>query len=107
MIEVNNLTRTPVDKKFLKKIGQKVLEERKEGGKDLSIALVGKKKIRGLNKNYRKRNKTTDVLSFKYNSWGEVIICPEVVRKNAKKFHSTFKEELARVLIHGISHLLE
>ena len=106
MIEVNNLTRVPVDKKFLKKIGQKVLEKGKKEIKDLSIALVGGKKIRELNKNYRKKDKATDVLSFKYNSWGEIIICPELVRKNAERFHSTFKEELARVLIHGISHLL-
>jgi len=116
MIEVNNLTKAPVDKKFLRKIGQKVLEkesplakatENKEKKKiDLSIVLVGQKKIRELNKNYRKKDRATDVLSFKYNSLGEIVICPEAVRKNAKKFNSTFKKELARVLIHGILHLL-
>ena len=106
MIEINNLTTTSVDKKFLRKIGQKVLEKRKKEDKDLSIALVGQKKIRELNKNYRKKDKATDVLSFRYNSLGEIVICPGVVRKNAKKFNSTFKKELARVLIHGILHLL-
>ena len=106
MIEINNLTTVSVDKKFLKKIERRVLKEEKKGGKDLSIALVGQKKIRELNKNYRKKDKVTDVLSFKYNSSGEIVICPKVVRKNAKKFNSTFKKELARVLIHGILHLL-
>ncbi|KPJ73409.1 hypothetical protein AMJ48_01485 [Parcubacteria bacterium DG_74_1] len=106
MIEINNLTTTLVDKKSLKEIGQKILEKEEKEGKDLSIALVGQKKIRELNKNYRKKDKATDVLSFKYDSLGEIVICPEVVRKNAKKFNSTFKKELARVLIHGILHLL-
>jgi probable rRNA maturation factor len=106
MIEINNLTTISVDKKFLKKIGQQVLEKEKKEGRDLSIALVGQKKIRELNKKYRKEDKATDVLSFQYNSLGEIVICPTVVRKNAKKFKSTFKKELARVLTHGILHLL-
>ena len=106
MVEINNLTNAPVDKKFLKKIGEEVLKKEKKDSKDLSIALIRQKEIRELNKNYRKRDKSTDVLSFKYNTLGEVIICPEMVRANAKKFNSTFKKELARVLIHGILHLL-
>ena len=106
MVEINNLTNAPVDKEFLKKIGEEVLKKEKKDSKDLSIALIRQKEIRELNKNYRKRDKSTDVLSFKYNTLGEVIICPEMVRANAKKFNSTFKKELARVLIHGILHLL-
>jgi len=116
MIEINNLTTTPVDKKFLKKVGQKVLEgeafsvkatkNKKKKKIDLSIVLIGQKKIRELNKNYRKKDRVTDALSFKYDSSGEIVICPEVLRENAEKFKSTFKKELARVLIHGILHLL-
>ena len=37
---------------------------------------------------------------------GEVVICLREVKKNAKRFNSTSKKELARVLIHGILHLL-
>ena len=36
---------------------------------------------------------------------GEVIICLEVVKENAKKFGVTFKQELAKILIHGVLHL--
>ena len=36
---------------------------------------------------------------------GEILICPQEVKKNAKKYGLTFKKELARVLIHGILHL--
>jgi probable rRNA maturation factor len=106
MVEINNLTKVSVDKRFLKKIGEEVLKKEKKDIKDLSVALIGQKEITELNKDYRKKDKPTDVLSFQYNILGEIVICPEVVRANAKKFNSTFKKELARVLIHGILHLL-
>ena len=107
MIEVNNLTGFRVNKDFLKKIAQKVLANEKKNKTELSIALVGPSRIKELNKKYRKKDKVTDVLSFIYNkSSGEIAICLQEVKKNAKKFDSIFKKELARVLIHGTLHLL-
>ena len=89
MIEINNLTKSRANKEFLKELAKKVLEE--ENKKiTLSIALVGPDRIRELNRKYRKRDKPTDVLSFQYDGWGEVVICPEVVKKNAKQFQSTY-----------------
>jgi len=125
MIEINNLTASPVDKKFLEKIAESILKKEKKLNKDLSIALVGSERMRELNKKYRGKNLATDVLSFQYGDSGEVAICLPQVKKNAKKFKSTtelplaeakvktrtkfsspFKKELTRVLIHGILHLL-
>jgi len=105
MIEINNLTTNPVDEEFLKKAAEKVLGgEKKEG--DLSIALVGQGRIRELNKKYRGKNRATDALAFPGDGLGEIVICLGEVKKNAKRFNSTFEKELARVLIHGILHLL-
>ena len=135
MIEINNLTTNPVDEEFLKKIAKKVLEEELEISKyrniELSIALVGQGRIKELNKRYRGKNRVTDVLAFGENSkWGpnkvwegggrvgvqipnskikglgEIVICLREVKKNVKRLSSTFEKELARVLIHGILHLL-
>ena len=106
MIEINNLTTVSVDEEFLKKIAKKVLQGEKKENKDLSIALVGQKRMRELNKKYRGKNRVTDVLAFPGDGLGEIVICSKEVRKNAKKFDSTFGKELARVLIHGILHLL-
>jgi len=106
MIEINNLTTVKVDEEFLKKIAQKVLEKEKQGNKNLSIALIGQGRIRELNKRYRGKNRATDVLAFPGNGLGEIVICLREVKKNAKRFDSIFKKELARVLIHGILHLL-
>jgi len=121
MIEINNLTTNPIDENFLKKIVKKVLEgENKK--RDLSIALVGQDRMRELNKKYRGKNRVTDVLAFGQNKklkiknqkfpillkseLGEVVICLQEVKKNAKRFGEKFEKELARVLIHGILHLL-
>jgi len=109
MIEINNLTTVQrIDEEFLKKIAQKVLEGENKKASELSIALVGQGRIRELNKRYRGKNRITDVLAFqnKEIGLGEVVICLREVKKNAKRFSSTFEKELARVLIHGILHLL-
>ena len=55
MIEVNNLTRSPVNEALLKKVATTVLKKEKEEGKELSIAIVGPKIMRELNKKYRKK----------------------------------------------------
>ncbi|TFG35659.1 MAG: rRNA maturation RNase YbeY [Parcubacteria group bacterium] len=111
MIEVNNLTAHSIDKKFLKGLALKILKKESSGSnfkkKDLSVALVAPLRIKELNKRYRKKNRPTDVLSFQdKENWGEIVICPIEVKKNAKKFNSNFKKELSRVLIHGVLHLL-
>lgn len=116
MIEINNLTTNPVDEEFLKNVGQKVLEgEHPSIGRvpknlDLSIILIGPAKMRKLNKTYLRKNRVTDILAFSENSppqnLGEIVICLREVKKNAKRYNLTFKKELARVLIHGILHLL-
>jgi rRNA maturation RNase YbeY len=105
-IEINNLTTNPVDEEFLKVVAKKVLEGENKNEKDLSIALVGQGRIRKLNKQYLKKNRVTDVLAFPGNGLGEIVICLREVKKNAKRFGSTFEKELARVLIHGILHLI-
>jgi len=36
---------------------------------------------------------------------GEIVICPEVVKDNAKKYRVTIKNEMLKMFIHGILHL--
>ena len=112
MIEINNLTTSRVDEDFLKKTAKMVLEgEHPSKGRvpeevNLSIALVGQGRMRELNKKYRKKNRVTYVLAFPYSDSGEVIVCLKEVKKNAKRYETTFEKELSKVLIHGILHLL-
>lgn len=117
MIEINNLTSIPVSKGFFKKIARKILKNEKKSDLELSIALVSIYKIKELNKKYRGEDKPTDVLAFfqldfknkkvkNKKNLGEVIICPQEIKKNSSRFKISFKEEIANCLIHGILHLL-
>jgi len=107
MIEINNLTTNPVAKEFLKKIAKKVLKGENKSEAEISIALVGEGRIMELNKKYRGKNRVTDVLAFGDNDGlGEIVICLREVKKNTKRYETTFEKELSKVLIHGILHLL-
>ena len=97
MIGINNLTNSKIDEGFLKRVAKKVLKGENKEGIDLSIVFVSQVKIRELNRKYRKKDRTTDVLSFG-DGLNEIVICPSVIKT---------KRELARVLTHGILHLLE
>ena len=101
--EINNLTRGKIDKKFLKKVAEKTTKELKlKKFDEISIVIVGDKKIKSLNKKYLKRNQVTDVLAFDY---GEIFICLPQAKRQAKKMGNILKKELAILLIHGILHL--
>lgn len=104
MIEVNNLTKEKIKAGFLIKIAQEVLRKEK---RNLSIALVGEKRMKELNRKYRRKNRATDVLSFaqKEIGLGEIVLCPSQIKKNSRKLSITFIKELVKVLIHGILHL--
>jgi probable rRNA maturation factor len=98
----------------LKKITAAILKALERSQAELSIALVGEKEMRPLNAEYRKKNKTTDVLSFPADNpatakrvlLGDVIISVEQARRQAKERNHSLKREMVILLIHGILHLL-
>ncbi len=96
MITVTNLTRRKIDEKFLRGLAKKVLKEENREIENLSIVFVGKRRIWDLNKKYRKKDKPTDVLSFG-DELNEIVIYPTMTNG---------KNGIAKVLIHGILHLL-
>ena len=84
-----------------------------------SLLLSGSKEIKNLNKKFRKKNKSTDVLSFPFYEknqlnnkirkekevyLGDIIINLNQVKKKNNK--AKFKEELNKLWIHGLLHLL-
>ena len=115
MIEVNNLTQRQIPEAVLKKMAERVLRGEKIKKKGLSIAFVGPKKSRELNKEYRNKDKTANVLSFSAEGHsipsggkgylGEVVLCPAEIQKDAKKYGMMFEQALSWMLIHGILHL--
>jgi probable rRNA maturation factor len=102
-VEINNLTKFKINKKLFTGVAKKVFKGENKEIHNLSVAFVLLSEIQKLNKKYRNKNKPTDVLSFDY---GEIVICPEVVKENAVKFGESFDKELLKVFVHGILHIL-
>lgn len=80
----------------------------------VSVIFVGERKMKELNFRYRGKKSTTDVLSFPYLEeepsgslfLGEIIIDPKKVLSQAKQYNVNFSQELDRILVHGILHLI-
>lgn len=74
----------------------------------VAAELINDERMRELNKKYRNKDKTTDVLSFSYvddenaETLGDVVISPEQARRQAE---DGFKNELVTLLVHGILHV--
>lgn len=108
-------SRYPVERSKIKKKVKKIL--RRSGlkqGVELGINFVGDRKIKALNKQYRKVNEPTDVLSFPINEKapdevlyiGDVVISYPQARIQASKNNLTVDEEIDKLVEHGVLSLL-
>ncbi|MGI5897639.1 MAG: rRNA maturation RNase YbeY [Candidatus Dojkabacteria bacterium] len=73
----------------------------------VNIIFVNEGYIRRLNKEFRKIDSVTDVLSFNLDSTsisGEVYICPKFILKNMET--DKYDEEILRSIVHGILHIV-
>lgn len=71
---------------------------------DINVAFVPEEEIHRLNKEYRKKDEVTDVLSFELeDNIGEIYISPGYIAKDFTG--SDAIQEVLRVIIHGILHL--
>ena len=79
----------------------------------LSITFVGRAAMSELNRRYLGHRGPTDVISFglgrhglKGPVVGDIYICPEIARANAKRQGVSSQEELLRLVVHGTLHTL-
>ena len=100
-------------KKSLKKIARLVLKELDvPKDSELSITFTDDIKMRELNCSYRQIDRTTDVLSFPqsegpdFTLLGDIIISIDTAQRHSKSYGFTLHEELKKLIIHGILHLL-
>lgn len=74
---------------------------------ELSIVFMEDKEIKKINKKYRGKNKPTNVLSFSLTEKsGEILLAPDVIKKEAPKFGMNVKNFTGFLIIHGMLHLL-
>lgn len=73
---------------------------------ELSLVIVGTKRIRTLNKKFRNKDYATDVLSFELSkNSGEIFICPIIAKSKSGKFGMDFENYLLFLVIHACLHL--
>ena len=83
-------------------------------GKDLTLVFLDRGRAKNLNFQFRKKKYPTDILSFsgepngmsELDELGELVLCPQVLKKQADLRKMSFKEEFGYLLIHGLLHLL-
>ncbi len=79
----------------------------------IGITISNDKTLAELNKHYRKKDYTTDVLSFEVKELqedgsmylGDVIVNHQQAKRQAKKFENDLEHEIADLVAHGVLHL--
>ncbi len=114
IIEISNRTQSKVSLSELESVIKKFLLKYRLSSREVSLVLVGDKLIRRLNRETRGQDKITDVLSFRENETdsfrpkflGEIIIDYQQIKRQAKIFKTSIRQELIFILVHGLLHLV-
>ena len=92
---------------------------------ELSFSFADEESMKDLNNRSRGKNSVTDVLSFPAHSImagqvlgaehvfpngkifiGDIVVCKEQIVRQAKEYQNTYKQELQRMVLHSVLHLL-
>ncbi|MEW6273280.1 MAG: rRNA maturation RNase YbeY [Thermodesulfobacteriota bacterium] len=103
---------------LLRRLARAALRHLGEDGSELSIALVGDDEMQRLNRDYRGKDRPTDVLAFAQREGeglpgeaasgllGDVVIALPTAERQASERGHGVERELAELLVHGVLHLL-
>ncbi len=76
---------------------------------DVAYIFCDDEKILEVNRQYLKHDYYTDIITFDYTEGntlhGDIFISLDTVRSNSEQQHTAYREELHRVIVHGILHL--
>lgn len=79
------------------------------GKSELSILFCGDVRMRSLNRRFRRKDRSTDVLSFPAGGGtllGDIVICVPFAARKARRLPGGTSREMDRLLLHGYLHLL-
>ncbi len=89
---------------------------RKTAAAEITIRIVDGEEMRALNATYRQKNGLTNVLSFPFTVpevvkleipiLGDIVVCAEVVNREAHEQEKSSESHWAHMIIHGVFHLL-
>jgi probable rRNA maturation factor len=116
MIEVVNRQRkVEIDCERWRRFAEKAMSVSPAGGGGVTIAFVSDRAMRGLNRRWRGKRGTTDVLSFpnqeesfeksEPSQLGDIVISVEQAARQAKENKLAIHNEIAQLILHGLLHL--
>lgn len=123
LLDIENQTGTqiPSESKIEEETLAVLTDNDLEGKFEIGLKIVSRDEIQKLNKEYRQKDNPTDVLSFPIYQdvissaarnlnipilLGDIIVCPEVIKENSEKYHTTFEKEFLKMISHSTLHLL-
>ena len=87
-----------------------VIDSENSKPEEINFIFCSDKYLHKINLTYLKQDTYTDTITFDYSQKGllsgDIFISIERVKENAKEFNARFTNELHRVMVHGILHLL-
>ena len=107
-----------INKKFIRDTGTSALTSLKLKDVNLTIILTDNSYIHSINRDYRKKDRPTDVISFSNRDnpfpeieghaedLGDIYISLEKAEEQASEFEVSLTDEVKRLVIHGLLHLL-
>ncbi len=103
-----------VRQRTLRRITMTLLRLLDEAEAEVCIGLVGDTRMQRLNRTHRNQDRTTDVLAFAYREaptgvsplLGDIVISVPTARRQAKALSHSLDEEVLRLLIHGMLHVV-
>jgi probable rRNA maturation factor len=72
---------------------------------EVDILIATNKRLRDLNRRFRRKNKPTDVLSFPRPSGGDIAISAQIAFESAQRYGHSLANELKILVLHGMLHL--
>lgn len=85
-----------------------IRDRQKLRGKEITLVFLSRTEAKKVNFQFRRKNYATDVLSFAGQGeiLGDLVLCPEVLKAQAKEHGLSFEAELGYMVLHGVLHLL-
>lgn len=109
----------PIDRKKIKAAIEQALVHQVHRDTEVSVAIIGDRRMRELNNKYRSRDSTTDVLSFGMEDGGEFIEPPDDILRlgdivvsypqameEAREANKLVNDQIVLLVLHGLNHLL-
>lgn len=108
---MSSTVRSPLAAGGVARLAAAVLRAERVRRAALSVTFVGPRRIRAINRAHRGRDRETDVIAFALEApagavVGDVYCAPAVAARAARRLGVAAKQEIRRLVVHGVLHVL-